>query len=86
VGIALGEPCELGRIQAGVHAGEDGKAPSGRHRQFGFVAEIIRVTLVRGQHLVQDFGHAAAPRLLTAPMPDIDWPEILPDASRISRR
>src|SRR5512139_2248393 len=46
VGVALGEAGVLGRVEAGVHAGEDGEMPARGHRQLALVAKIGRVGLV----------------------------------------
>ena len=53
VGVALGEAGVLGRVEAGVHAGEDGEMPARRHRQLALVAKVRRVGLVGCHDFVQ---------------------------------
>ena len=85
VGVALREPGEFGRVKAGIHAGEDGKAARRRHRQFGPVAELVRIAPVRGHHLVQDLAHVALPPNDGSIRPAIDRREILPDVARAAK-
>ena len=58
VGVALREPGILGRIEAGVHAGEDGEVSARRHGQAAFIAEIGRIALVGSQDFIHDGTHA----------------------------
>ena len=62
VGVALGEAGVFGRVEARVHAGEDGEAAAGRHRQVSLV-EARGILAVGGQHLVDDLAHGVPPPL-----------------------
>jgi hypothetical protein len=55
VGVALGQPGEMGRVEAGVHACQNGKLAARRQRQLGFAPERLGVLGVGGQNLVQNF-------------------------------
>jgi hypothetical protein len=61
VRVALTEACELGGVKPRVHAGEDGEAARGGHREPRLGAEVLRVNLVRREHLVAYLGHHASP-------------------------
>ena len=54
VGVALGQAGVLGRVEAGVHAGQDGEAAGRGKGQVGLVAERGGVRLVGRQDLVVD--------------------------------
>src|SRR3954462_15960174 len=54
VRVALGEPRELGRVQPGVHAGQDREPARWRQRQPALVAERGRVARVGLQRLPMD--------------------------------
>jgi hypothetical protein len=43
MGVAFGKACILGGVEPGVHAGEDGKSPRGRHGELALVAETGRI-------------------------------------------
>lgn len=59
MGIAFREPGVLRRIEARIHAGEDGEFSDGRHEELAFVAEIRHVGLVGSQYFVEDLAHRA---------------------------
>jgi hypothetical protein len=52
----------FGRIEAGIHTGQDREMAARRQRQVAFIPEILRVFGVCSQHFIQDLGQA--PRLL----------------------
>src|SRR5262249_30275485 len=54
---AFGKACVLGGVEPGVHAGEDGKSPRGRHGELALVAETGRIGFVSGEHFLQDRSH-----------------------------
>ena len=55
--IALGEPGELGRIDAGVHTGQHGEAARRRNLQICFVAKVPGIGGIGRQHLIEDSTH-----------------------------
>src|SRR5262249_17305877 len=57
MGVAFGKACVLGGVEPGVHAGEDGKSPRGRHGELALVAETGRIGFVSGEHFLQDWSH-----------------------------
>ena len=60
--VALAETCELGGVKPRVHAGQDGEAARGRHRELRLGAEVLRVSLVCTENLVAYLGHRASPQ------------------------
>jgi hypothetical protein len=57
LGIAFGKAGVFGGVEPGVHAGEDGETPRGRHGELALVAETGGISLVGGEHFLQDRSH-----------------------------
>jgi hypothetical protein len=61
VRVALGQTGVLGRVQAGVHAGDHGKATPWRHRQVALV-EARRIAAVGLEDLIDGSPWVSPPR------------------------
>ena len=48
MGVAFGEAGVFGGVEPGVHAGEDGETPRGRHGELALVAETGGIGFVGG--------------------------------------
>jgi len=57
VGVALGRSGVFGRVEAGIHASEDGEMPAGRQRQAALVAETGLVLRVGRENFTQNLAH-----------------------------
>ena len=57
VGVALAQACDLGRIDARVHAGENGEPSRGGKRELSLVAEARGVRCVGGENFLEDLAH-----------------------------
>src|SRR5262249_17231908 len=55
--ITWASPSARPAYLAGIHAGQDGKSPRGRHGELAPVAETGRIGFVSGEHFLQDRSH-----------------------------
>lgn len=61
VGVAFAEARELRRVEPGVHAGQYGELPCGRHGQIGLFAEAVCIFRVSVQNVAQILTHIKPP-------------------------
>jgi hypothetical protein len=55
MGVPLGEAGVFGRIQPGIHAGEDGEMASRRHGQFTLAAKLTGVGCIGRENFFENY-------------------------------